>query len=64
MSIPKINLAEFRKGIAAVVTVIGEALTLGLLHGTAQQWATIIVGVAGAAGVIGVPNAKKAAQKA
>jgi hypothetical protein len=49
-------LASAKKFIAAAVGAVGEILTLGLLHGTAQHWATVLVGIASALAVYLVPN--------
>jgi len=45
-----------RKGIVAGVGGVGELLSLGVLHGTVQEWAVAILAVATAAGVTTVPN--------
>ena len=58
IKLPKINPAEWKKFGAAVVALIGEALSVGLLNGTAKDWAVIIVGALGAVGVGAVTNAK------
>ena len=44
----------------AAVAVAAEALALGLLHGTAQNIAQLIIAAAGAVGVYAVPNTPKA----
>ena len=53
-----ITLATVRKALVAVVAVAGEALTLGLLHGTVQNIAQLVIAAAGAIGVYAVPNAR------
>jgi hypothetical protein len=54
------TLTQARKAAVAVVAVAGEALALGLLHGTAQSIAQLVIAAAGAVGVYVVPNAKPA----
>ena len=58
MKLPK--PADMRKAFVAVAAVAGWALAQGLLHGTAQTIAQLIVVVTGALGVYTVPNAKPA----
>lgn len=58
MTLPK--LAQVRKALVAVIAVAGEALALGLLHGTAQNIAQLVIAGAGAIGVYALPNAPKA----
>ena len=54
MKLPK--LATVRKATVAAVAVIGEALVLGLLHGTAQNIAQLVIAAAGAFGVYAIRN--------
>ena len=54
MKLPK--LATVRKAAVAAVAVIGEALVLGLLHGTAQNIAQLVIAAAGAFGVYAIRN--------
>jgi hypothetical protein len=49
-------LTDARKALTAVAGAGGEALTLGLLHGTAERWTTFAVGAATAVLVYVVPN--------
>ena len=49
-------LAAMRKAAVAVVAVAAEALALGLLHGTAQNIAQLVIAAATAVGVYVVPN--------
>lgn len=56
----KQKLAEYRKGVAAVVGVIAQGVALGLFHGAALTVATVIVSAATAVGVIRVENERKA----
>lgn len=58
MKIP--TLAEARKFLVAAAGAIGAALTLGLLHGDAEHYATIAVAVITAIGTFVVPNATPA----
>jgi hypothetical protein len=48
--------ATIRKALVAVTAAAGWALAQGLLHGTAQTVAQLVVVVAGALGVYAVPN--------
>jgi hypothetical protein len=50
-----------RKALVVVVAVAGQAVTLGLLHGTAQNVALLLITGAAAVGVYAVPNTPKAA---
>lgn len=52
----KAKLAGARKAIVGVAGVAGQLLALGVLHGTAQHVAQVVVAVATAAGVYGVGN--------
>lgn len=54
MNLPK--LATVRKAAVAVLAVAGEALTLGLIHGTAQNITQLVIAAAAAVGVYAVPN--------
>jgi len=51
------RLAEYRKGLVALVGVLGQLVTLGVLSGTALHVATVVLAVLTAAGVVGVTNA-------
>jgi hypothetical protein len=53
------TVAGARKALVAVVAVAGEAVALGLLHGTAQNVALLIIAGGGALGVYAVPNKPK-----
>lgn len=53
-------LAEARKALVAVVGALGQALALGLLHGSAEHYASVAIAVATALGVHVVPNAAPA----
>ena len=57
MTLPK--PATIRKAIVAAVAVAAELIALGVLHGTAQTIAQVVIAAAGAAGVYAVPNAPK-----
>lgn len=59
MTFPK--PATMRKALVVVVAVAGQAVTLGLLHGTAQNVALLLITGAAAVGVYAVPNTPKAA---
>lgn len=50
------TLARYRKLIVALVGVVAQAVNLGLLHGTAESWATIVLAAATALGVYTAPN--------
>lgn len=50
------HLARYRKLIAYVSGALAEAVTLGLLHGTALQLATVAIAAATGAGIFQVPN--------
>ena len=54
-----IKLATIRKAVVAAVAVAAELVALGVLHGTAQTVAQVVIAAAGAAGVYVVPNAPK-----
>lgn len=54
-------VADARKGLVAFVGAAGEALSLGLLHGSAERWTTAAVGIATALLVYRVPNGSKKA---
>ena len=58
----KLNLsvAEIRKFLVAAIGVAAEAVSSGLLSGTAAHVASAVIAVATAAGVYVVPNATKA----
>lgn len=55
----KFNLQTILKTVVAVLGLIGQLVSLGLLHGTALHWAQIILAAATAAGVYVVPNKPK-----
>ncbi len=50
------RLGTCRKFAVAAATAAGEALSLGVLHGTAANITAIAVAAAGAFGVFQVPN--------
>ena len=50
------NWASYRKGIVAAVGLVAQALAAGLLTGTAATWAQVLLAIATALGVYGVPN--------
>lgn len=50
-------LAEMRKALVAVIGGLAEMVSLGLLHGTAENVALVIIAAATAGGVFGVGNA-------
>jgi hypothetical protein len=52
------KLAEYRKGFTVAVGALANVVALGLIHGTAESWAIVIISAATAAGVVVVPNAK------
>lgn len=52
-------LLDARKGITAALGAVGEALTLGLLNGSAERWATAAIAVGTALGVYTVRNGRK-----
>ena len=52
-------IAAARKAVVALAAVAGEAVTLGLLHGTAQNVALLVIAGAGALGVYAIPNTPK-----
>lgn len=57
MRLPKLpTLGEVRKTAVAVAGLVGQLLALGLLHGTAEHVAQVVLAVATAAGVYGVTN--------
>lgn len=47
---------KYTKFLVAAVTAVSAILTSGLLHGTVQHYATVLVTVAGALGVYALPN--------
>jgi len=47
---------KYTKFLVAVVTAVSAIAADGLLHGTVQHYATILVTVAGALGVFALPN--------
>lgn len=52
----RIRIADVRKFLVAAVGAAGEAVSLGLLHGSAERWTTIGIGVATALLTYVVPN--------
>lgn len=50
------SIGEIRKALVALSAFLGEALTLGLVHGTAQHWTTAAIGLIGAVLTFAVPN--------
>jgi len=54
VTLPK--AAVMRKALVAVAAAAGWAVAQGLLHGTAQTVAQLVVVAAGALGVYAVPN--------
>lgn len=50
------KIAQVAKFLTALAGALAQALTLGLVTGTARSWATIIIGVLTAAAVFLVPN--------
>lgn len=53
------TLAEIRKGLAALAGVAALLIAQGVLTGTAERWAEIVLSVLTVVGVYGVPNADK-----
>ena len=53
--------AQARKALVATAGLVGQLLALGLLHGTAEQAAQVVLAAATALGVYGVRNASKSA---
>lgn len=51
------DLAPYRKLIAALVGAVASAVSLGLLPDTIGQWLAVVVAFLTAAGVYAVPNA-------
>jgi hypothetical protein len=58
LKLPK--LAEIRKALAAASGAAAEAVSLGLLSGTAEKWTTGVIAVLTAASVYFVRNADPA----
>lgn len=54
----KFTIAQYRKFLVALTAAVGEAASLGLLHGTAENITTVVLGFAGALAVAAVPNAQ------
>jgi hypothetical protein len=52
----KARFAEARKTVVAVLGVVAQAVSLGVLHGAALHDAQIVLAVATAAGVWAAPN--------
>lgn len=51
------TLAEARKFIVAASGAVAEAVSLGVLHGSAEKWTTAVIGIVTALITYGVPNA-------
>ena len=49
-------MARYRKCLVAAATVLAQVVSLGVAHGTAQNWLVIVLAAAGAFGVYAVPN--------
>ena len=58
------RIAQARKAVVPVVGLVAQAVSLGLLHGTALAVASVILWAAAAVGVYSVTNASKAAPAA
>lgn len=54
------SIGEVRKALVATSAFLGEALTLRLVHGTAQHWTTAAIGFIGAVLTFAVPNTPSA----
>jgi hypothetical protein len=52
-------LADYRKGLTALAGALADALALGLLHGTAQQWAVIVLNALTVIGIVAIRNGTK-----
>ncbi|MDP9102185.1 MAG: hypothetical protein M3N21_08590 [Actinomycetota bacterium] len=50
------RLGEYRKGLVALVTLLGQILALGVLSGNALHYAQLALAVLTAVGVVLVPN--------
>jgi hypothetical protein len=50
------TLVEAKKAYAALAAAVAEAVSLGLLNGTAERWTTRAIAVVGAALVYYLPN--------
>ncbi len=50
------RLGEYRKGLVALVTLLGQVLALGVLSGSALHYAQLALAVLTAVGVVLVPN--------
>ena len=50
------NPARIAKFLTALAGAAAQAVTLGLISGTARSWATVVIGVLTAAAVYLVPN--------
>jgi hypothetical protein len=53
------RLKEIRKALVALGGALGEALSLGVLHGTVQSVAVVVLGALTALGVYHAPNATR-----
>lgn len=47
---------NWRKFFAAILGAVGEAISLGLLSGSAMKWAVVIIAAVTTVGVGAVPN--------
>jgi hypothetical protein len=56
-----VNLARAAKFLTALAGAAAQAVSLGLVSGTARSWATVVIGVLTAGAVFLVPNAPAAA---
>lgn len=60
MKLPKLpKLSEVRKAAVAVAALAGEALSAGLLHGTAAHYVQVGLALLAAVGVYTVPNGSR-----
>lgn len=50
------RLPEYRKLLVFVLTVVGNALNLGLVPEPAKVWVFLVISTAGAYGVYRLPN--------
>lgn len=54
MKLPK--LAQVRKALVALAGAVAQVVALGVVHGQALHWATVVIAVATVLGVHQVPN--------
>ena len=52
------TIAEIRKGLAALAGIVALLVAQGVLTGTAERWAEVVLSVLTVVGVYGVPNAR------